>query len=135
MNWNTKRGGLIVAIGALTTLSASAITDPFSVDPYPASETTTPEAPSRTPVTQPGVNPTNPLPPFTSPIEDLFHRNYWYLVLLDTKEVFTSPKRWDSRDWLTLGAITAGIGTVMVFDEDIQHGIRSGRSNTHTNIF
>lgn len=111
----------------------NAVTDPFSANPYP--EVTAPEAPSNTPVTQPGVNPANPLPPFTAPIEDLFQRNYWYLALLDTKEVFTSPARWNSRDWLTLGAISASIGVVMVFDEDIQHGIRSGRTNTLTEIF
>ena len=127
--------GLVLLVGVLTQSAANAATDPFAADPYPTPEVTTPEAPSRTPVTQPGVNPTNPLPPFTSPLEDLFQRNYWYLVLLDTKEVFTSPARWNSHDWLTLGAISAGIGTVMVFDEDIQHAIRSGRSNTLTNIF
>jgi len=129
----------VVVLGAslavLTRLSCPAVTDPFGVDPYARSETTTPEAPSRTPVTEPGVNPANPLPPFTAPIEDLFQRNYWYLVLLDTKEVFTEPARWNSRDWLTLGGVTATIGVVMVFDEDIQHAIRSGRTNTVTNIF
>ena len=128
--------GVAILMGlALIWSSASAITGPFAADPYPTHEATTPEAPSTTPVTQPGVSPTNPLPPFTSPLEDLFQRNYWYLVLLDTKEVFTSPARWNSRDWLTLGGISAGIGVVMVFDEDIQHAIRSGRTNTVTNIF
>jgi len=72
--------------------------------------------------------PSDPLPPFTAPIEDLFQRNYWYLALLDTKEVFTAPAHWNSRDWLTLGGVTATIGVVMVFDEDIQHAIRSGRT-------
>jgi membrane-associated phospholipid phosphatase len=127
--------GFVILVGVLTQSAASAVTEPFAANPYPTREVTTPEAPSTTPVTQPGVNPTNPLPPFTSPLEDLFRRNYWYLVLLDTKEVFTSPARWNSHDWLTLGAISAGIGTVMVFDDDIQHAIRSGRSNTLTNIF
>jgi membrane-associated phospholipid phosphatase len=130
-----RKIGRVVLFLALNQFVARAVTDPFAADPYPQHEVTTPEAPSTTPVTEPGVNPANPLPPFTAPIEDLFQRNYWYLVLLDTKETFTSPARWNSRDWLTLGAITAGIGTVMVFDEDIQHGIRSGRSNTLTNIF
>ena len=125
---------LTITIGVLASL-ADAVTNPFAVNPYPAHEVTTPEAPSATPVTEPGVNPANPLPPFTSPIEDLFERNYWHLVLLDTKEVFTSPARWSSRDSLTLGALSAGIGTVMVFDEDIQHAIRRGRTNTLTNIF
>lgn len=111
------------------------MTDPFGANPYPTHEVITPEAPSTTPVTEPGVSPTNPLPPFTSPLEDLFQRNYWYLVLLDTKEVFTSPRRWDSRDWLTLGAVTAGIGTVVAFDEDIGHAIRHARSDPLTNVF
>src|SRR3954469_14393599 len=124
-----------IFIAAVFPVSANAITDPFHADPYPAAEVTTPEAPSQTPVTKPGTRPTNPLPPFTAPLEDLFQRNYWYLVLLDTKEVFTSPRHWDSRDWLTLGAVSAAIGTVMVFDEDIGHGIRHARTDTLTNIF
>ena len=125
----------LVAIALSFASLCNAVTDPFSANPYSREEVTTPEAPSNTPVTEPGVSPTNPLPPFTSPIEDLFERNYWYLVLLDNKEVFTSPIRWSSRDWLTLGAISASIGVVMVFDEDIQHAIRSGRTNSVTEIF
>ena len=134
MKWS-KQIGLIVLVAIFTAPLCDALTNPFSADPYPSHEVTTPEAPSTTPVTEPGTNPNNPLPPFTSPIEDLFQRNYWYLVLLDTREVFTSPARWDSRDWLTLGAISAGVGVVMVFDEDLQHAIRSVRTNTLTDIF
>ena len=129
-----KTIGLALLIGLLTGFSCNAATDPFATDPYARHETVAPEAPSRTPVTAPGVNPANPLPPFTAPIEDLFERKYWYLVLLDTKEVFLSPRHWDSRDWLTLGAITAGITTVAVFDEDIGRAIRHGRTDTVTNI-
>lgn len=125
----------VATISALTVLPARAITDPFGADPYPKPEVTTPEAPSRTPVTEPGVNPANPLPPFTAPLEDLFQRNYWYLAVLDTKEVFMSPGHWDSRDWLTLGGVAVGIGVVAVFDEDIQHGIRHARTDSLTNIF
>ncbi len=79
--------------------------------------------------------PVNPLPPLTAPIEDIFEKNYWYLVLLDTKEIFTAPRRWDSRDWLMLGGLAAGIGTVAVFDEDIQRAIRRNRSDAATTIF
>jgi membrane-associated phospholipid phosphatase len=126
--------GLIILLLESAVLTSSGVTDPF-VNPYPTHEVTTPEAPSTTPVTEPGVSPTNPLPPFTAPLEDLFQRNYWYLVLLDTEEVFTSPRHWDSRDWLTLGAISAGIGTVMVFDEDIGRAIRHARTDTLTTVF
>ena len=72
--------------------------------------------------------------PLAAPVEDLFKKNYWFLVILDTKEVFTAPARWDTRDWLILGGIAAGIVTVAAFDEDIEHGIRGARNNTVTNI-
>jgi hypothetical protein len=68
-------------------------------------------------------------------VEDLFKKNYWYLVVLDVKEVFTAPARWDTRDWLVLGGIAAGIGTVAVFDEDIQRAIQRNRGNTVKDIF
>ena len=127
--------GLAVVIGLLSSFAAYGVNDPFHADPYQSTEVTTPEAPSNTPVTQPGTSPTNPLPPFTSPLEDLFERNYWYLVILDTKEVFTSPRHWDSRDWITLGTLGAGIGVVMVFDQDIGSAIRHARTNSLTDIF
>ena len=73
--------------------------------------------------------------PLAAPVEDLFKKNYWFLVILDTKEVFTAPARWDTRDWLVLGGIVAGIGTVAAFDEDIERGIRGARNNTVTSIF
>jgi membrane-associated phospholipid phosphatase len=73
--------------------------------------------------------------PLAAPVEDLFKKNYWYLVLLDVKEVGTAPARWDTRDWLVLGGIAAGIGTVALFDEDINRAIRTHRNGTLTEIF
>ena len=51
---------MLVGLG-LASFSASAVTKPFAADPYPTDEVTTPEAPSTTPVTEPGVNPANPM--------------------------------------------------------------------------
>ncbi len=73
--------------------------------------------------------------PLAAPVEDLFKKNYWYLVVLDVKEVFTAPARWDTRDWLIAGGVVAGITTVAVFDEEIERGIRRNRSDTLTSIF
>ena len=73
--------------------------------------------------------------PLAAPVEDLFKKNYWYLVVLDVKEVFTAPARWETRDWLVLGGLVAGIGTVAVFDEDIERAIRTHRNDTLTTIF
>jgi membrane-associated phospholipid phosphatase len=73
--------------------------------------------------------------PLAAPVEDLFKKNYWYLLILDTREVFTAPAHWDTRDWMVLGGIAASIGTVAVFDEDIERAIRGARNNTVTSIF
>ncbi|HWY52070.1 MAG TPA: phosphatase PAP2 family protein [Chthoniobacterales bacterium] len=73
--------------------------------------------------------------PLAAPVEDLFKKNYWFLLILDTKEVFTAPAHWDTRDWMVLGGIAAGIGTVAAFDNDIEHAIRGARNNTVTSIF
>ena len=73
--------------------------------------------------------------PLVAPVEDLFKKNYWYLVVLDVREVFTAPARWDTRDWLIAGGVVAGIGTVAVFDEDIERAIRTHRNDTLTTIF
>jgi len=120
---------LLATVAALSCKAAGVVANPDS-----SPDVTAPEAPSTTPVTEPGVNPANPLPPLTAPVEDIFERKYWYLVLLDAKEVFTSPLRWDSRDWLTLGGMSAGIGVVAVFDQKIERAIRSGRSDAMTTV-
>src|SRR5437870_13174563 len=73
--------------------------------------------------------------PLAAPVEDLFKKNYWYEALLDVKEVFTAPIRWDTRDWLVLRGVAAGIGTMAVSDEDIERSIRAHRTNTLTDIF
>jgi len=73
--------------------------------------------------------------PLAAPVEDLFKKNYWYLLLLYTKEVFIAPAHWNTRDWMVLGGIAAGIGTVAAFDQDIERAIRRSRNDTMTSIF
>jgi membrane-associated phospholipid phosphatase len=90
---------------------------------------------SRLPLATESLGTPSQVSPLVAPVEDLFEKNYWYLVLLDTKEVFTAPARWDTRDWLVLGGLVAGIGTVAVFDEDIERAIRTHRNNTLTTVF
>ena len=111
----------------------------FTVDPYgsaqPAETSCKFSSGLDSFVTLAAINPPEPLAPLTAPIEDLFERKYWYLVLLDTKEVFTAPLHWESREWLTLGGIAAGIGLVAAFDEDIEHAIQSHRNSAINGIF
>ena len=138
---DVKRFGLAILAAVVGGLSCHAAPNLFALDPYSQSDPANTSS-SSWDLSQQGLTvaqltptPTNPLPPLTAPIEDLFERKYWYLVLLDTKDVFTSPARWSSRDWLIFGGIAAGIGTVAVFDEDIQHAIRRNRTGTLTTVF
>ncbi len=138
---NMKRFGIAVLIAILGVLSSQAASDLWTLNQQDQDESgTAPTGPTESvlralPVLSGTPTPTNPLPPLTSPIDDVFKKGYWYLVLLDTKEVFTAPARWDTRDWLMLGGIAAGIGTVAAFDEDLQRFIRHHRSHAVTQIF
>ncbi len=67
--------------------------------------------------------------------ESLFSMDYWKLVGLDAKETVTAPARWDTRDWLVFGGVTAGIGVTMVYDEDIQRIVQRNSNSTVKSIF
>ena len=126
-------------IGIAAGISASAQTDLLHADPWARHDAAIAaqdrqDAPKFSLAAETLGTPSE-VSPLVAPVEDLFKKNYWFLVILDTKEVFTAPARWDTRDWLTLGGIVAGIGTVAAFDEDIGHAIRRARSNTVTSIF
>lgn len=57
------------------------------------------------------------------------------LVWDDIKATFTAPAHWNTCDWLVAGGVAAGIGTVAVFDEDIQRAVQRNRNGTLDDIF
>jgi membrane-associated phospholipid phosphatase len=131
---------LALVINVAAAFSCQAATDLFHVDPWSGQDSAIASSQNRNDATQfsfaaQALGTPSEVSPLVAPVEDLFEKNYWYLVILDTKEVFTAPARWDTRDWLTLGGIAAGIGTVAAFDRDIERGIRGARNDTVTNIF
>jgi hypothetical protein len=66
--------------------------------------------------------------------ENPFSKAYWKLVLGDIGQTFTAPARWDTRDWLIFGGVAAGIGTVAVFDRDVQRAVQRNRNGTLDDI-
>jgi hypothetical protein len=133
-----KSSVVALVISVATGLACRAATNLFQVDPWlrhdSAVASQNRDVPQFSLAAQALGTPSD-VSPLAAPVEDLFEKNYWYLVILDTKEVFTAPARWDTRDWLVLGGIAAGIGTVAAFDEDIERGIRGARNDTTTRIF
>ncbi len=67
--------------------------------------------------------------------ESIFSRGYWRLVGQDVVASVTAPAHWDTRDWLVFGGVVAGVGTVAVFDEDIQRAVQRNRNGTVNSIF
>ena len=130
---------LAFIIGIAAGISVRAQTDLLHVDPWARHDAAVAaqdrqDAPQFTLAAETLGTPSQ-VSPLAAPVEDLFKKNYWFLVVLDTKEVFTAPAHWSMRDWTVLGGIVAGIGTVAVFDEDIERAIRRARNNTMTSIF
>jgi membrane-associated phospholipid phosphatase len=126
-------------IGIAAGVSASAQTDLLHLDPWARHDAAIAaqdrqDAPQFSLAAETLGTPSQ-VSPLAAPVEDLFKKNYWFLVILDTREVFTAPARWDTRDWMVLGGIAAGIGTVAVFDQDIERAIRRARNDTMTNVF
>jgi len=70
-----------------------------------------------------------------SETESLLSKDYWKLVGSDIKETLTAPVRWDRKDWLMFGGVTAGMGLAFVFDEDIRKGIQRNRNSSVDSIF
>jgi membrane-associated phospholipid phosphatase len=64
-----------------------------------------------------------------------FSKAYVGLVWDDIKATFTAPADWDTRDWLIAGGVVASVGTVAVFDEDIQRAVQRNRNQTVDDIF
>lgn len=63
-----------------------------------------------------------------------FSKSYVGLVWDDIKATFTAPAYWDTRDWLIAGGVAASVGTVAVFDEDIQKAVQRNRNTTLDDI-
>jgi hypothetical protein len=63
-----------------------------------------------------------------------FTKGYLNLVLLDVKQTFVAPFHWEVRDWLVFGGVVASVGTVMVFDKDIQEAVQRNRNKTLNDI-
>ena len=136
-----RPSGIVLLVWAVTRVACQAETDLWKLDPWardePAAETAQPgpEVAPQFSLAAERLGTPSEISPLAAPVEDVFKKNYWFLVLLDIKEVFTAPVHWDSRDWLIAGGVVAGIGTVMAFDEDIERAIRRHRNDTLTTVF
>jgi hypothetical protein len=71
----------------------------------------------------------------TSPPLNPFSKAYVGLVWDDIKATFTAPASWDTRDWLIFGGVAASVGTVAVFDGDIQGAVQRNRNQTVDDVF
>ena len=68
-------------------------------------------------------------------VGNLFSKEYGKLLLEDTKHVFTSPARWEEKEWSIFGVETlAVVGTAAFLDKPLQKKIQNHRSSTKDDI-
>jgi membrane-associated phospholipid phosphatase len=134
-----REPGIVLVVLAVAGVSCQAGTDLWKLDPWArddaVAERSSPEVAPQFSIAAESLGTPSQVSPVVAPVEDVFKKNYWYLVLLDIKEVFTAPVHWDSQDWLVAGGVVASIGTVAAFDEDIERAIRRHRNDTLTTVF
>jgi membrane-associated phospholipid phosphatase len=70
-----------------------------------------------------------------SETESLFSKDYLKLIGSDIKETFTAPLRWERKDWLIFGGVTAGVGIAFAFDKDIRNAVQRNRNRTVDSVF
>ena len=91
-----RRLVFVFIVSVVAVVSVRAQTDPLRMDPWArhdsaiASEDRQ-DLPQFSVATETLGTPSE-VSPLAAPVEDLFKKNYWVLVILDTKEVFTAPR-------------------------------------------
>ena len=103
---------LAVLISVAAILSCQGETNLLSINVWDRDEsatasTDTPDFP-RLSVAAETLGAPSQVSPLIAPVEDLFKKNYWYLGLLDVKEVFTAPARWDTETgWCSVASLAS----------------------------
>ncbi len=72
---------------------------------------------------------------FSPKVEKLFSLDYGKTVLDDTRYVFTSPFRWETKEWIEASLMSLAIvGTAAYLDKPIHDQVQNNRNNTTDNI-
>lgn len=66
--------------------------------------------------------------------ESLFSKEYFGLLLEDTKTVLTAPARWQKKEWVTFSAAILGIGALAVFDKPVWDFMRDHHTNARDSV-
>lgn len=60
--------------------------------------------------------------------------DYGRLLLNDTGYMLSAPSRWDAKEWRNFSICTAGIGFVLLLDDEIYDGVQRSRTETTTDV-
>ena len=66
--------------------------------------------------------------------QTLFSKDYFKLLREDIAEVFTSPARWERKEWTVFSAAIIGIGSLALLDRLVWDFMRRNRSNPADNV-
>lgn len=62
------------------------------------------------------------------------NRQYFKSYLLDTRDIFIAPARWNTKQWLTFGGLSFSFSFLIKYDDNIQKYVQNIRTPTMDNI-
>lgn len=65
---------------------------------------------------------------------DRLNRHFFNHLLTNTKDIFTSPQRWDKSEWLTVSLASAATAAFLPVDNSIHNWVHNNRTGTTDSV-
>lgn len=60
--------------------------------------------------------------------------NYGYLLIQDTGHIISGPLHWDTKAWKKFSLYTAGVGSILLLDDEIYDSIQRNRNSATSDV-
>jgi membrane-associated phospholipid phosphatase len=71
---------------------------------------------------------------FSSETATIFSKDYGRLLLLDTEYTLSRPMQWEAAEWEKFSLYMAGIGSILLLDDEIYDGIQRNRTEATSDV-
>ena len=71
---------------------------------------------------------------FAEETATIFSKDYGRLLLLDTEYTLSRPMQWEAAEWKKFSLYMAGIGSILLLDDEIYDGIQRNRTEATSDV-
>lgn len=71
---------------------------------------------------------------FADETATIFSKDYAHLILLDTEYILSRPMQWEAAEWKKFSLYMAGIGSILLLDDEIYDGIQRNRTEATSDV-